>query len=91
LAICFLGEGSRNWIVEQDIRSGPVIFLLVLAAVGISFIAEGLLRKQQVCEQQIPKHELTKYSEVINLLFSCAYFSDIGSVFQFSAKQNTIG
>jgi hypothetical protein len=91
LAICFLGAGSRNWIVEQDIRSGPVIFLLVLAAVGVSFIAEGLLRKQQVCEQQIPKHELPKYSEVINLLFAVHIFQILASVFQFSAKQNTIG
>ena len=45
LAIGLLGAGSLSWIVEHGVRSGPVIVLLVFAAVGAGLIAEGLRRK----------------------------------------------
>ena len=45
LAICLLGAGSLSWIIEQGVRIGPVVVLLVFAAVGVGFITDALRRK----------------------------------------------
>ena len=45
LAICLLGAGNLNLILEHGIQSPPIIALLIFAAVGVGFNVGALLQK----------------------------------------------